>query len=74
MRTSRREPCRDSHERDTSFSSYWSWEAAAIGCLPDIHDSRYRDAQFYPADLTAFFRQAPLVQAPESMPACSACG
>ena len=55
---SRREPYYGSHERDTSFSGYWSWEAAAITCLLDIDDSCYRDAAFYPADLTAFHRQS----------------
>ena len=50
---SRREPYHDSHARDTSFSGYWSWEAAAITCLLDIDDSCYRDAAFYPADLVA---------------------
>ena len=55
---SRREPYYGSHERDTSFSGYWSWEAAAITCLLDIDDSCYRDAAFYPADLTAFQRQS----------------
>ncbi|MED5616881.1 PoNe immunity protein domain-containing protein [Janthinobacterium sp. P210005] len=56
---SRREPYYDSHARDTSFSGYWSWEAAAITCLLDIDDSSYRDAKFYPADLVAFHRQPP---------------
>ncbi|UQV44673.1 DUF1911 domain-containing protein [Janthinobacterium lividum] len=62
---SRREPYYDSHERDTSFLGYWSWEAAAITCLLDIDDSSYRDATFYPADLTAFFRQARVDYAPD---------
>lgn len=53
---SRREPYYDSHQRDTSFSGYWSWEAAAITCVLDIDDSSYCDAKFYPADLVAFFR------------------
>lgn len=61
---SRREPYYGSHERDTSFSGYWSWEAAVITCLLDIDDSSYRDAKFYPADLTAFFRQARMDYAP----------
>ncbi|WP_258194714.1 DUF1911 domain-containing protein [Janthinobacterium sp. PAMC25594] len=53
---SRREPCYDSHRRDTSFRGYWSWEAAAITCVLDIDDSGYRGAPFYPADLVALCR------------------
>ncbi|QKY08337.1 PoNe immunity protein domain-containing protein [Janthinobacterium lividum] len=53
---SRREPYYDSHQRDTSFWGYWSWEAAAITCVLGIDDSSYRDAPFYPADLAAFCR------------------
>ena len=59
---SRREPYYGSHERDTSFSGYWSWEAAAITCLLDIDDSSYRDAAFYPAELVAFQRQPLSIQ------------
>jgi len=55
---SRREPYYDSHNRDTSFKGYWSWEAAAITFLLDIDDSSYRNAEFYPADLVDFARRA----------------
>lgn len=64
---SRREPYFDSHKRKASFHGYWSLEAAAITVLLDIHDTGYRDAQFYPRDLVDFARQAKTDYAPSGV-------
>jgi len=57
---SRQEPYFDSHKRDSRFTGYWCWEAAAITITLDIDDSSYRDAKFYPADLVEFARKTGL--------------
>ncbi|MEO7497258.1 MAG: PoNe immunity protein domain-containing protein [Massilia sp.] len=54
---SRRESYYDSHKNNSTFSGYWSWEAAAITLVLQIDDAGYRDATFYPADLVAFARE-----------------
>lgn len=41
-------------KRDKYYFGYWSFEAAAISCILDLDDSKYRDNQFYPKDLVDY--------------------
>jgi hypothetical protein len=52
---SRREPYHDS-EKQSFFTGYWSYEAAAITFLLGIDDSSYDSAPFYPKELVRFAR------------------
>jgi hypothetical protein len=65
---SRRETYFDSHKKRHHFSGYWCWEAAAITVALEIDDSSYRNAQFYPRDMSDFARAALRDYAPLGSP------
>jgi hypothetical protein len=61
---SRREPYHDS-EKQSFFTGYWSYEAAAITFLLEIDDSSYSSAPFYPKELVDFARMTRANYEPE---------
>ncbi|MHC1667713.1 PoNe immunity protein domain-containing protein [Stenotrophomonas maltophilia] len=42
---------------DSGYMGYWAFEAALVVMLFDIDDSSFRDHEYYPADLVAYYRR-----------------